>query len=163
MPLSSRTRTIIHDSALAIPLSLVWMIVSTLTLIFLYRFQQPDELYDVLNDAARMNILLIYIGHIIAFSIVPIIYLSVKRYFDIVAVVAFAFAGAMVVWLQYFFRTFADSIGRLDCANNCVPSVIPEPLGASINAGVLLCLIGVWVVFTGIAVLRYKFPRKTKA
>lgn len=149
-------KSIIYRAAIVIPLTLAWVSTAAIVLWLFFYLHPKDDLYDPLNTAAMTTIVLIYIGHIVAFSIVPLGYILSKYTFDKITLIAFSVAGALAVCMQYAFRTFSDGLGRIDCGNSCVASVVPVQLGQEINVTLLIVLLALLLAFISLAVFKYK-------
>jgi len=139
-----------------IPTFLLWSL-STIIILWLFLSVLPDgESYDPINQVAIVSIVLIFVGHIIAFSVVPLSYILSKYSFTKARLIVFMLAGIGALGVQYFFRLFSDSLGRLDCGDNCVESVMPKDLGSIVNAGVLFTLVLLLAFYTFLAFRKYK-------
>jgi hypothetical protein len=139
-----------------VPRTVLWGI-SAAVILWLFSYLSPDEPnFDTLNEAARFEIFLLFVGHAVAYSVLPALTVFVGYLQTKVQLIGFLIAGVIVVWWQLALRSFRDGIGRMDCWDNCVPSVMPLEMGEQIAFGLGGLLIGLWLLWSGLAILWYK-------
>lgn len=145
------------DNALTLFFLSIWPL-SSLVILFLTAGLNSGSGYTTnLDHAFWHTAVLVLLGHAVAF-VFPIIPAFVNRWKTATPFVLMGIIGVVTISMHSFLRALNDSLGRIDCADRCLPSVMPAAPGAMLNNLTTSTLIIIFILLFVIAYIR-RAPR----
>lgn len=101
---------------------------------------------NTLDPSFFIALSVITLSHLISFCFIPLLLLTTRK-LSSATFSTFAAIGFLLVIVHIFIRITMDRVGRLDCGNLCVDTVIPAFPGQVINTVVISLLLFCYITF----------------
>ena len=110
----------------------MWPLTSTVILfLFLFVRFMLGELSDPLKNASAIDLLIIPIGHFVAFFLVASILLNkLNKHGQLITkelTISLITVATFTAMLQLFWRSISNGLSSIDCLNNCASTLYTSP------------------------------------